>query len=325
MAFPDQEFGILEYLAACGETRSGELAIGPDQNGPMRWFPSDPMMQLPDFSDTLEALVEAAAAVENGVAHNKHIRLLLDGSAGVGGARPKAALLSDGRHVLAKFRAQGDPFAVPRVEAVCLSLAAACGIEVPPHRVVVVSGKPVFVVERFDRAADGRRIGYASASTLMEVAPSTYATDITYADLASKARAVGIEPCEEEIFARMLFNCFVGNTDDHLRNHGFVKGAGRWRLSPLFDIEPRRGKRLILAPAKGVPPAPDPSVTFAAHSSMRIPVRRAREIYDRLVDGMRSLPGLFERYEVGSADQRMLRVVMAPAFTPPAIGSTNVT
>jgi serine/threonine-protein kinase HipA len=47
----------------------------------------------------------------------------------------------------------------------------------------------------------------------------------------------------EELFARMVFNIFVSNDDDHLRNHGFLRDPrmGGWRLSPLYDVVPRPG------------------------------------------------------------------------------------
>jgi serine/threonine-protein kinase HipA len=322
MAFPEQQFGMMEFLAAAGEARSGELAIGPNSSGPQRWAPSEPMLRLPQAADTLEELMEAAAAVEAGAAKDEHIRLLLAGSVGVGGARPKAALLANGKHVLAKFSAQGDPFSVPRIEAACLSLAEACGINTPAHELVELAGRPALLVDRFDRTVDGRRIGYASAGTLTGEAPSTYATSVSYADIAAKARAVGVEPCEEALFARLLFNCFVGNTDDHLRNHGFLRlGRERWKISPIFDIEPRRKSRLILAPARGISPAPNPVTAFAAHRAMHIPLQRAREIYEHLVEGLRVLPTLFERYGVGSRDRATMEFVMKPALNPPALAA----
>ena len=45
----------------------------------------------------------------------------------------------------------------------------------------------------------------------------------------------------EEMFARMVFNIFITNDDDHLRNHGFVRDPrlGGWGLSPLYDVVPR--------------------------------------------------------------------------------------
>jgi serine/threonine-protein kinase HipA len=90
-----------------------------------------------------------------------------------------------------------------------------------------------------------------SAATLTKADPTRYATDMSYAEIAIKARSAGIVPCEEELFRRLLFNCRVHNTDDHLRNHAFIPRDGQWGLSPVFDAAPNRAPRLVLRPAPG--------------------------------------------------------------------------
>jgi serine/threonine-protein kinase HipA len=42
----------------------------------------------------------------------------------------------------------------------------------------------------------------------------------------------------EQLWRRMVFNILVSNTDDHLRNHGFILSTNGWRLSPAFDMNP---------------------------------------------------------------------------------------
>ena len=42
-----------------------------------------------------------------------------------------------------------------------------------------------------------------------------------------------------ELWSRIVFNILVSNTDDHLRNHGFILDPGRgWRLSEAYDMNP---------------------------------------------------------------------------------------
>ncbi len=41
-----------------------------------------------------------------------------------------------------------------------------------------------------------------------------------------------------ELWRRMVFNMAVSNTDDHLRNHGFIMVKNGWILSPLYDVNP---------------------------------------------------------------------------------------
>jgi len=40
------------------------------------------------------------------------------------------------------------------------------------------------------------------------------------------------------LWRRIVFNICVSNSDDHLRNHGFLLTPKGWLLSPAFDINP---------------------------------------------------------------------------------------
>ena len=42
----------------------------------------------------------------------------------------------------------------------------------------------------------------------------------------------------KELWKRIVFSICVSNTDDHLRNHGFILTEKGWILSPAFDINP---------------------------------------------------------------------------------------
>ena len=54
---------------------------------------------------------------------------------------------------------------------------------------------------------------------------------------ASRSVSAGTEGWEE-LFGRIVLSIAVHNTDDHLRNHGLLRTAAGWRLSPLFDVNP---------------------------------------------------------------------------------------
>lgn len=316
-AFPNTVLGMGEYLAAAGDERTGELCFGPSPDeGHQRWEPEAPFLDLPDGTETLEDLVEAAEAVEEGRAERHHFRLLFRSSTDIGGARPKARVRRDGIGLIAKFPARGDAFDDPKAEAVSLSLAEACRIAVPPHTTVQVTGRTVLLVERFDRTADGRRLGYMSAATLLAQPPDAYNTRYSYADLATRAREAGIRPCEADIYRRMLFNAFINNTDDHLRNHAFVRDAEGWRLSPAFDLAPHRHPRLVLRPARDVDPLPDPAIVATAYPSFGLARGEAVAVYDEVVAGMAALPKLLDRHEVTQRDRAILLNLMRHAVDP---------
>jgi serine/threonine-protein kinase HipA len=318
-AYPGQRWGMGEFLAAAGDDRTGDLLFGPDITGPQRFVPDNAVIALPEEDASLEALLEAAQAVDEGRARPHHLDLLFRGSADVGGARPKTRIRRNGRSWIAKFPAQGDIFDDPRLEALCLDLAAVCGIETPDHDIVRISNRSVLLVERFDRGPQGQRHGYMSAATLAKQPPNDYATRITYAELAAMAREAGIRPCESELFRRLLFNCFTHNTDDHLRNHAFIRRDGMWRLSPLFDVVPSRQGRLVLAPAMGVPPDPDPRLAVDAHAMFKLDRAAAVAIYDEIVAGLASLPRFLDFREVTARDRETALAMMPFAVNPPAI------
>ena len=57
--------------------------------------------------------------------------------------------------------------------------------------------------------------------------------------------------------AEIALSLLVSNTDDHLRNHGFLReSTAGWRLSPVFDLNPNPGpgsQRLTTTIAFGSP------------------------------------------------------------------------
>jgi len=318
-AFPNQFFGMAEYLAAAGEERTGALGFGPEpESGPSRWVPEKPLVQLATGVETLEELQAAAEAVDSGKATQSHLALLFRTSADAGGARPKARVRLDGEERIAKFSTWGDPFDDPKIEAVSLSLAAAAGIPVPEHDLRAVAGRSVLLVRRFDRSSAGLRHLYVSAATLLGQDPNEYATGFSYVDMAIKARRVGVRPCEQEIFRRLLFNCFIHNTDDHLRNFAFIRVNGGWQLSPAFDLVPNRSERLVLRPAAGIDPLPDPVAAFRAHSDLGCSLADARLIYDEIVAGLEALPAILDRFGVTERDRDTIKSLMPFAFAPAA-------
>jgi serine/threonine-protein kinase HipA len=118
-----------------------------------------------------------------------------------------------------------------------LRLARNAGIEVPDARVEDVGGKPVIVVRRFDRIGT-QRIPFVSAMSMLGARDND---THSYMEIADALRQHGAAPKEDilALWRRMVFNILISNTDDHLRNHGFVyEGTRGWRLSPAYDLNP---------------------------------------------------------------------------------------
>jgi serine/threonine-protein kinase HipA len=198
---------------------------------------------IPHLID-LPRLLAAAEQLERDKATAEDLRLLLEGGSSLGGARPKAHVLDrDGRLGIAKFPApQGDDWDVIAWEAVALSLAREAGIAVPEFELHRIAGRPVLVVRRFDRGTAGR-IGYVSAMTLLEARDGEGSSYIEIAEAIEEySPTAGVDLTE--LWRRVVFGILISNTDDHLRNHGFLRSTSAgWSLSPAFDLNPNPRRR----------------------------------------------------------------------------------
>lgn len=181
------------------------------------------------------------------------------GSTSSGGERPKITLERNGKLWLAKPQDRGDTPHLPAREFVVMTLAQACGIDVPPIHLHRDGPHEVFLIERFDRAGDPRkpeRHLFASAHTALGLDFKTLPGDPrrSYLVLADKLRQWVVDPQAQmadchQLWKRMAFNALCGNSDDHPRNHGLLHRGEGWRLSPAFDITPSAEFKGVLAMA----------------------------------------------------------------------------
>jgi serine/threonine-protein kinase HipA len=190
-----------------------------------------PLLALPE-------LLGAADRLERDEPDEGQLRLLLRGGSSLGGARPKAnVLMPDGKVMIAKFPSVEDEHDVIRWEAVAMTLARSAGIRVTDFELRTVDGKPVLLLDRFDRAGQ-RRIGYVSAMTMLE---ATDGEGSSYPEIAEVIETVSASATDDmrELWRRVAFSVLISNTDDHLRNHGFLRlSTAGWSLSPAFDLNP---------------------------------------------------------------------------------------
>ncbi|MFY0479840.1 type II toxin-antitoxin system HipA family toxin [Achromobacter marplatensis] len=219
--------------------------------------------RLPEISQ-LESLADLLTDIDRGVKPKGLYRDILGSSWDIGGARPKTIVRDGhGEMWIAKFPRQGDSYDRQRVEFANLEMARAIGLTVPEIHLTETHLGAVLLTRRFDRerlpAERGgepvvaRRHFLSGASLISpsaqigkreldsERGKATY----SYARLADVVRRVSSNPVQDlkELYARMILNVAVHNTDDHLKNVGFVKdeGVGTYRLSPLFDVVTQEG------------------------------------------------------------------------------------
>lgn len=205
-------------------------------------------MAAPPFTE-IRALEQASRGLEqdpdNMAAQGQDwLRMLIAPGGSLGGARPKASVIDDtGRLHIAKFPSIKDSYDVGGWEMVVNALAHGCGIQVAPAQArKFASNYHCFMVSRFDRTDSGKRLHFASAMTMTGHNDGDDAsTGVSYLELAEVIMRQGAQPKQDlkELWSRIVFNLLVSNTDDHLRNHGFILVPGKgWKLSQAYDMNP---------------------------------------------------------------------------------------
>lgn len=224
-----------EYLTLSDDTcRQGALRFVDDQGKIITGNATEAVPRLLD----LQAITAIARAYEQGKEISAAEMQALAGAGGSGGARPKANVRDGNILWLAKFTSVHDQQPVEQIEVATLSLARMCGIRTPEVRLELADTQfPVALIQRFDRRGSAR-IPYISARTAL----GKTGTELgSYTEIVDFMRTVAPDPQLdfEELYRRMVFTVLVSNKDDHLKNHGFLYvGSDRWRLSPMFDVNP---------------------------------------------------------------------------------------
>ncbi|MGH2833522.1 MAG: type II toxin-antitoxin system HipA family toxin [Solirubrobacteraceae bacterium] len=187
----------------------------------------------------LPRLLHAAEELERDQPSAEDLEILLHGASSLGGARPKAHVIdAQGALSIAKFPSPArDSWDVIRWEAVALDLARRAGINVPPYELLPIVERPVLVVRRFDRDG-GRRVGYVSAMTMLGTRDGEQGSYLEIAQVIEEQSPHAAKDLRE-LWRRIVLTVLISNTDDHLRNHGFLRRSGAgWSLSPVFDLNP---------------------------------------------------------------------------------------
>jgi serine/threonine-protein kinase HipA len=233
---PPRTLQEIDYLLLVDdEARQGALRFAEQEGGP--FLRPEGVKRIPPLVE-LPKLLAAAEHVMEDKDTEEDLRLLFAPGSSLGGARPKASVIEkDGQLAIAKFPRKDDEINTVVWEAVALALAKKAGIEVPAGRAETVANKPVLLLRRFDR--DGaRRIPFLSAMSMLG---SKDNETRSYLEIVDALRQHGAAPKAdmEALWRRLVFNILISNTDDHLRNHGFLyTGQEGWRLSPAYDLNP---------------------------------------------------------------------------------------
>jgi serine/threonine-protein kinase HipA len=303
--------GPSDYLLGVHDSfRSGALRYKLRPNGP---FLDDRDGSVAPPFVRLRELEAASRAIENDPndddpATDEWLRLLLAPGASLGGARPKATVVDpEGNLWIAKFPSANDRYDVGVWELVVQRLAERSGLRVPASDArTFASSEHTFLVQRFDRKSEAR-IHFASAMTLTGHEDGAGAsTGASYLEIAEVIMSQGAAPREDliELWSRIVFNVMVSNTDDHLRNHGFLltPNAG-WRLSDAYDMNPVPGSAGLSLNINESDNALDFDLVRSVAPYFRIKETQATSIIDRIAGVVRDWREIADALAIKRSEQ----------------------
>lgn len=229
-------------LGIYDQTRMGALRFKTDLNG--KFLNDDSNLAAPPWT-RLRELEEACRKLDDDeyqTEHEKWISTLIAPGSSLGGARPKASVLANDNSLwIAKFPAHNDSINVSGWEYATMMMARDCGLNTPECKLEKLSRYgSTFLVKRFDRDGE-KRIHFSSAMTLLgKNDGASFEDGSSYLDIVAFILGYSSNPKQDlqELWTRIVFSIAVSNTDDHLRNHGFILTNNGWRLSPVYDLNP---------------------------------------------------------------------------------------
>lgn len=242
----EQKLFETDYLLGVyDEHRMGAIRFKLDKDSP--FLNNNREMAAPPWA-SLRELEQVSLRLENDDViddpdYLRWLSILIAPGASLGGARPKASILDEkGALWIAKFPSRNDQGDIGGWEIVTYELAVNAGIRMAVSKAQKFSSNHyTFLTKRFDRTKQGERIHFASAMTMLGYVDGLDHTEgVSYLELVEFIQNNGANVKEdlEELWRRIVFSICVSNTDDHLRNHGFILTEKGWVLSPAFDINP---------------------------------------------------------------------------------------
>lgn len=266
---------------------------------------------------SLRELEVAAQAIESEDEHliseeKKWVRMLIAPGGSLGGARPKASVKSqEGELWIAKFPSGKDTYDLGLWEYLVYLLAKESGINVAESKTKVFKGpEHTFLTKRFDRSGE-KRIHFASAMTMLDKTDGTGGEDGTsYLEIVEFLvhNGANVNQDLEELWKRIVFSMCVSNTDDHLRNHGFLLTDEGWILSPAFDINANPDGDGLKLNVSEVDNGQDFSLALSVAPYFRLTEKKANELLVQITTVVKTWKEKAAKLKISRAEiQKMQR------------------
>lgn len=293
--------------------RMGALRFKLDNNG--SFLNDNKEMASPPWT-SLRELEQASLKFEEDNTDDpeylKWLSMLIAPGSSLGGARPKASVMDAQNNLwIAKFPSRNDDKDVAAWEMVTNQLAITAGLNVAEGKLLQFNNKyHTYLTKRFDRTTTGERIHFASAMTLLGHIDGEDAANASYLELMEfiSRHGAAVEKDLEELWRRIVFSICIKNTDDHLRNHGFLLTDKGWLLSPAYDINPNEyGKGLNLNITE-TDNSLDLNLAMEVADYFRLSHDRASQIIQEVSAVVKDWKKVAATYKISNAEQERMSV-----------------
>ena len=246
------------------------------------------------------------------------LNLLMAPGSSIGGARPKAGVCDEDENLwIAKFPSRNDEIDKGAWEMVTHTLAVRAGLNIAEARAEKFGrSHHTFLTKRFDRVVvDGqrKRKHFSSAMNMLGYSDGTdHADGVSYLEIVEFLMKNGadVEADLQELWRRIVFSICVSNTDDHLRNHGFLLTDRGWKLSPAYDINPEPtgiGLHLNISENDN---ALNLDLARSVAAYFQIDANQANAIVDKVDQAVSQWPKIASKLKIPRSEQQTMR----PAF-----------
>ncbi|WP_394994114.1 type II toxin-antitoxin system HipA family toxin [Emticicia sp.] len=300
-------------LGVYDEHRMGALRFKIEDNGV--FLNDNQAMAAPPFT-SLRELEQASLKLEqeNSIEKPEYIQwlnMLMAPGSSLGGARPKASVKDTKQQLwIAKFPSRFDDKNMGAWEMVVHDLARQAGINISDAFIEKFGSRHhTFITKRFDRK-QSQRTHFASAMTLLGYNDGAdYQEGVSYLNLAEFIirNGVNIEEDLEELWRRIVFSICVSNTDDHLRNHGFLVTPKGWKLSPAYDInanEDGTGLKLNISENDN---SLEIDLALEVAPYFRLTQVKAKQISESIKKAVSAWQSAANKYKIDKNEQELLR------------------
>jgi len=294
-----------------GALRFKETFEGPFLNDNKK-FASPPWTSIRELEE-ISLKLEDDDVIDNSE-YWKWLSMLVDPGSSLGGARPKASVVDNKKNLwIAKFPSQNDNKDIGGWEMVAHELAKNAGLNIAESMVQKFSSKYyTYLTKRFDRTDNGERIHYASAMTMLGYTDGTDFKDgASYLELVEflSNNGANIESDLEELWRRIVFNIVISNTDDHLRNHGFILTENGWILSPAFDINPNEDGTGLSLNISLDDNSLDLDLPMGVIEYFRLDKQRALKIIEKIKKSVSNWRNTAIKYKLSKTEQELMAKV----------------